>query len=591
MKQLAAPSTELTGSAGSAASRPTELGDSLARPVSAFRYLWWLVSSQRRRVWAGALWGTLWTTSLMVPPYLMSLAIDQGLRLHDFAALAGWVALLVAVGLLTAWLGVMRHRTMSRIRMESTFRTNNLIVGHAARVGAALPRLMSAGEMVTIGAADVRQISMTLTITGPGVGAVVAYLVAAAILLSFSGLLAAVVLLGVPVLAVALGPLLGRLQSAESTYRDREGVIAGRISDIISGLRVLNGIGGKQLFADRYKRGSAELQAEGYRVGAVTSWIQACGLGLPALFGALVTWLAARMAAEGAITVGQMIAIYGYTAVLVVPVSFFVEGSYDLRRGLVAAGRVARLLNLAPDHSADHGAQDAPSVPAELCDPASGVRLPPGELTALVSASPSECLAVVDRLGRFAGSAVTWGTADLSDIAISEVRRAIVVADNDATLFRGQLRHVVAGARDVGADEVSAALHAAVADELVLGLPAGINSLIESQGASLSGGQRQRVRLARALLAEPEILLLVEPTSAVDAHTEASIAASLRAARAGRTTLVVTTSPLWLDKADSVYFLVDGKVCAVGSHADLLASNDQYKLLVRRAGSASDVAR
>ena len=207
MKQVAVPSKELRASVGSAASRPTELGDGLARPVSAFRYLWWLVSSQQRRVWAGALWGTLWTTSLMVPPYLMSLAIDQGLQSHDFAALAGWVALLVAVGLIIAWLEVMRHRTMTRIRMESMFRTNNLIVSHAAWVGAALPRLMSAGEIVTIGSADVQQISMTLTITGPGLGAIIAYLVAAAILLSFSGLLAVVVLLGVPVLAIALGPI------------------------------------------------------------------------------------------------------------------------------------------------------------------------------------------------------------------------------------------------------------------------------------------------------------------------------------------------------------------------------------------------
>lgn len=568
-----------------------EVGEGPATPISAGQYLWWLVGSQRRPVLAGALWGTLWTTSLMLPPYLISLAIDDGLRHHDLGALAGWVLLLVCVGLVTAWLGVMRHRTMTRIRMESTFRTNTLIVAHATRLGAVLPRLMSAGEVVTIGAGDVRQISQTLTITGPGVGSVIAYLAAAAVLLSFSVVLAVVVLLGVPVLALALGPLLNRLQAAESSYRDRQGDLAGRISDMVSGLRILNGIGGKQLFADRYKLGSAKLAAEGYRVGAVTSWIQACGIGLPALFGALVTWLAARMAAQDAITVGQMIAIYGYTVVLVVPVSFFIEGGYDLRRGLVAAGRVARLLNLVPGQSEDPAAQDAPSAPAELRDPASGVVLAPGLLTALVSASPGDSLAVVDRLGRFINSSVTWGNAKLSEIALPQVRLAIMIADNDAALFQGTLREVVAGARDADDDQVTRALRSAVAEDVLLGLPDGLGSRIETQATNLSGGQRQRVRLARALLADPEVLLLVEPSSAVDAHTEASIAVSLREARAGRTTLVVTTSPLMLDQADIVYFMVGGRTCASGSHADLLARNEQYRQLVRRSGSITEATR
>jgi ABC-type bacteriocin/lantibiotic exporter with double-glycine peptidase domain len=358
---------------------------------------------------------------------------------------------------------------------------------------------------------------------------------------------------------------------------------------MVSGLRILNGIGGKQLFADRYKHRSAELTAEGYRVGALTSWIQACGIGLPALFGAVVIWLAARMAAEGSITVGQMTAIYGYTAVLVIPVSSFIEGGYDLRRGLVAAARVARLLNLTPDQSEHSAALDAPGAPAELSDPTSGVVLAPGLLTALVSAEPSDCLALVDRLGRFTSSAVTWGDAELGEIALSQVRQAVMVADNEAALFPGTLRDVVAGARDADDDQVTGALRAAVAQDVLLGLPDGLDSQIEAQAANLSGGQRQRLRLARALLADPEVLLLVEPTSAVDAHTEANIAASLREARAGRTTLVVTTSPLMLDRADIVYFVTGGRTCAVGSHADLVARNEHYRRLVLRSGLTTEV--
>ena len=131
-------------------------------------------------------------------------------------------------------------------------------------------------------------------------------------------------------------------------------------------------------------------------------------------------------------------------------------------------------------------------------------------------------------------------------------------------------------------------MHAAVADDIVLGLPDGLDSAVDAQGRSLSGGQRQRVRLVRALLADPEVLLAVEPTSALDAHTEAAVAARLRAARSGRTTVVTSTSPLVLDQVDTVYYLVDGKVAAVGGHRELLDGEPGYRALVARDADETD---
>jgi ABC-type multidrug transport system fused ATPase/permease subunit len=217
-----------------------------------------------------------------------------------------------------------------------------------------------------------------------------------------------------------------------------------------------------------------------------------------------------------------------------------------------------------------------------LDDPASGVRVLPGRLTALAAVRPADALAVVDRLGRYTPSAVTWGGTRLDEVALARVRERILVADPEADLFAGPLREVVAGRGDPSDEEVLRALHAAAADDIVQGLPDGLDSVVSAQGRSLSGGQRQRVRLARALLADPEVLLAVEPTSALDAHTEATVANRLREARRGRTTLVVTTSPLVLDRVDEVVFLVDGKVAASGSHQGLLDYEPGYRDLVSR---------
>jgi ABC-type transport system involved in cytochrome bd biosynthesis fused ATPase/permease subunit len=210
------------------------------------------------------------------------------------------------------------------------------------------------------------------------------------------------------------------------------------------------------------------------------------------------------------------------------------------------------------------------------------VEVAPGTLTALVSAKGSESRAVVNRLGRFARSPATWGGARMDRTDLVQIRDRILVADNEAHLFAGPLRDAVAGRHERSDEVVSGAIDAAAAVDIVDSLPGGLDATIDPQGSNLSGGQRQRVRLARALLADAEVLLAVEPTSALDVHTEAVLAGRMRAVRSGRTTVVTTTSPILLNHADIVYYLVDGRVVASGSHADLLGAESGYRTLVAR---------
>lgn len=470
---------------------------------------------QRRRVLAGAWWGSLWMCGLVVPPYLISKAIEDGVRGGDRSALVWWCASLVVVVGLLALIGVARHRTMTLVRTDAALRTAQVVVEHVTRLGGVVRRRLSAGELTYLQNGDTQRIAHALTSTGPGVGAVVAYAVTAVLLVRISPLVAVVVLLGVPVMAVVTAPVLRRLHVVEAGYRQSQGELSSRAGDVVAGLKVLSGIGGKPAFEERFRVKSREVLRDGYRVSVWLSWMQVLW-GLPTLFLGVVTWIVARMAVSGAITVEEMVAVYLYVGTLIVPVSFFVEGADTIPRALVSAGRVVDLLRLRPEEK-DGG--------AEAFDVKTGV------LTVVVSSNATAAREAVERLpGR------------------------VVVADNDDYLFPGPVREAVSVGEHDDA-ELERAFWAAAAADVVEALPDGLDSHLESRGRNVSGGQRQRLRLVRALLSDPEVLVLVEPTSALDAVTEAAVARRVKEARCGRTTVVVSSSPLWAGQADQTVCL------------------------------------
>jgi ABC-type multidrug transport system fused ATPase/permease subunit len=298
-----------------------------------------------------------------------------------------------------------------------------------------------------------------------------------------------------------------------------------------------------------------------------------------------VTWIGARFALSGTIGPGELVAFYGYAAFLVIPLRTSAEAVEKITRALVGSRRMLDVLEV-ERHVADPESPAAPppaGVP--LADDRSGLVVEPGLLTALVSERPEEAAALADRLGRFGDDdGVHLGDVRLVDLPIDAVRRRIVVSEADPVLFSGTLRSELDpwGRADGDDDRILAAISVANAEDVLEALPAGLDAPVDERGRSFSGGQRQRLVLARALLADAELLVLVEPTSAVDAHTEARIARRLREAREGRTTLVVTTSPLVLDQADRVVFVEDGRVVAEGGHRELLRTRPDYRWTVTR---------
>ena len=544
-------------------------------------FLWWMARGQWQTLVGGMLFGIVWMSCQAVMPAVIGRAIDRGVADKDGSALLTYAGVMLAIGLVQAVTGIMRHRFAVTNWLTAAYRTVQLVGRQATHLGGALARKVSTGEVVAIGTNDISNLGQVMDVSARFSGAIVSFLLVAVILLSTSVPLGLLVLIGVPGLMLLIGPLLRPLDRRSRHQRHLTGELSNTASDIVGGLRVLRGIGGEQVFHDRYRRESQATRQAGVQVARLQSVLDALQVFLPGVFVVIVVWLGARYAVQGRISPGELVAFYGYSAFLMIPLRTATEYANKLIRARVSASRVIRVLALTPDHLDPADPAEPPPPGAELADARTGLRIGPGLMTALVSDQADEAAALADRLGLCAPEVdddVTLGGVPLTRMRRADVRRRIVVSDTGATLFSGRLATVL----DTAGGDVPRALATASTDDILEALPDGLDSVVAERGRTFSGGQRQRLVLARALAGDPEILVLVEPTSAVDAHTEARIAARLRGHREGRTTIVVTSSPLVLDAVDEVAFLRGGRVVATGTHRDLLENDAGYRAVVTR---------
>jgi ABC-type multidrug transport system fused ATPase/permease subunit len=544
------------------------------------RYLWWVAGGQRATIAGGITFGTIWMVAQSVMPAIIGKAIDAGVTHNDTRQLWLWGMVLLGVGIIQAAAGIIRHRFAVANWLIAAYRTVQVVARHSVRLGATLPRKVSTGEVISIGSADLSHVGNSIEVMGRGAGAVVSFVVVALILLHTSTTLGLVVLIGMPALLISLTPLLKPLQKRNMAQREMMGTLNSQAADIVGGLRVLRGIGGEEVFHRRYAIESQKVRAAGVEVARMQSLLDALQVFLPGVFVVVVVWLGARFAVQGKITPGELVAFYGYSAFLMLPLRTSTEVANKVIRGLVAGQRICRVLSVQPEVE-DRPDAGTARTSAELVDVQSGLVVRPGVLTAIVADRPDDSAALADRLGRFAEGPVLLDGIALSDLDRQFVREAIVVSDANATLFTGKLRDELDTRGDATDEQILAAVHGASAEDVLELLDGGLDAVVEERGRSFSGGQRQRLILSRALTLDPEVLVLVEPTSAVDAHTEATIAHRLRRHRIGRTTVVTTASPLILDLADEVALLQDGRVVASGRHRELL-DDPRYRRIVTR---------
>ena len=549
------------------------------------RFLVWVGRQQLRTLLGGVFFGVLWMVSQALMPAAIGRAIQDGIVDDDSSALATWALILLALGATTAVAGVMRHRFAVSNWLQASFRMAQVVAHHAARTGHAIKKEHSTGEVVATVSSDAMRAGGAFDITARLSGAIVSYIVVAVILLSASVTLGLVVLLGVPVLVLLMGTVIKPLQARQAEQREEVGKLTALGADTAAGLRVLRGIGGENAFFHRYRNRSQEVRQAGVRVALPQSTLDAAQVFIPGLFVVLVTWLGARFALSGKIDVGDLVAFYGYAAFLVLPLRTAAEAVDKITRSFVGAERMLGILVVERDISEPERPSEEPPGGVPLKDLGSGLVVEPGRIVGLVSAKPDEAARIADRLGRFRDDdGVVLGDVRLADLPIESVRKRIVVSEADPVIFSGTLRSELDpwGRVDGEDEKIHAAIAVANAEDVIEALPEGLDAYVDERGRSFSGGQRQRLVLARALLSDAEMLVLVEPTSAVDAHTEVRIARRLREAREGKTTVVITASPLMLDQTDHVFFVEDGRVVAEGTHRELLRTTPAYKWTVTR---------
>ena len=560
---------------------------------SGLRLIIWLEHQQLRGQAIALFWGLLYFGGIAAAPVAVGLAVQAVIELSwPKLILAG--LLLLAFGAAKAGADSYFHRAVVTNWISTASRLQQLLFRKAAELGSLLTRRIAAGEAVAVSSGDVEKIGWFVEVLGRFAAALLTCFAVVIGLLFYEPELGLVVAIAVPVLAFSIVPLMGPAERRADAQRAKGGRATELAADTVAGLRVLRGIGGEQLFLDRYRSASQEYRASAVRSARMWSLIAAMQVLMFGLFLVLIVWLGVRMVASGRITVGELVTTYGFITFLMVPLQTFEETASAFIFSKVSARRAARVLSLKRTDETK-GTAEAQLPDGDLLDPVSGLHVPAGSFTAIVCGDPDAGGRLADHLGGHSpsaedgeASALLDGVA-LDDIPLESARTVVLVQDKDPVLLSGTVRELF----DVpasGAVSPETALEAAqcadILDVLRQSLPAGVSDPMEAmlteRGRSLSGGQRQRMALARSLYVDPPVLVLDEPTSAVDAHTEARIADGLRLVRAGRTTVVFTSSPLMLDRAERVVFVPDGRVDAVGIHHELVHSNPRYRAVVTR---------
>lgn len=544
------------------------------------RFLWWIGVNQKRIVLTGTFFGIINLLCVAIMPGVLGRGI-QAIADSNNEHLRQAVLSALVLGVCQATAGILRHRRAVGSWISAATRLQQLVARKAVDLGADLPRLVSTGEVSAINSNDVERVARVYDLIPRLSGAIISFIFVSILLISSSPTLGLLVVIGVPLLGLAIGPIIKPLQARESAQREKLSQSSGLAADTVAGLRILRGIGGEETFLARFRGASQEVRAAAVRTAKMRALLDGLQVILPGTLVVGVIWIGGNLVSQGDLRVGELLAFYGYSAFLMIPLQILTESAQRLTSGTVAARRVMRLLKV--ENLQEWGMQEFPHDFTVITDEKSGLKVRRGQFLGVVCDNSLDADELVDRLGGYIDSAyVSADNVTFSRIQRSSLRTNIYAQEKEPAILSGTIESLFK-VPNSGRLSISDSIDAASAADILDSLDGdGYSAEVVERGRTLSGGQRQRLALARTLFVDAPIVILDDPTSAVDAHTEARIAQRLKSIRGGQTTVVVSNSPLILDHTDEVALIVEGYVVSIGNHFELLKSNSAYRKLVVR---------
>ncbi|MFD4273318.1 ABC transporter ATP-binding protein [Streptomyces cyaneofuscatus] len=547
------------------------------------------VAGQRRDVVVGSLLGAAHQTGEALVPVLIGLIVDRAVVRPDGGALALWLVVLAVVYAMLSYGFRFGARAGERAAEQAAHQLRLDVVRRVLAPHGGAEAGRPPGALVNVATEDARRVgalNMALTL---GIAAVVGVIAGAVLLLRASVPLGLLVLIGAPVL-MALGHYLARpLEHRSEAEQERAAHASGVAADLVAGVRVLKGLRAESAAVARYRSTSQASREANVRAARAAALQTGLMLTLTGAFIALVALVGGRLVLSGSIGLGALVSAVGLALFLPGPIAVLAWGGAELAKARASAARIADVL-AAPGETTGGTTEPAAPSAGELRLHGLGhaglhgidLTVRPGEHLGIVVTDTAHAATLLHCLARRCdpdrGRVELDGTP-VTELAPAALRSALLVAEHDAQLFDGTLLDNVTAAAPAGADP-QPAMDAAAVDEVAATLPGGTSGRIGERGSSLSGGQRQRVALARALAADRPVLVVHDPTTAVDAATEARIATGIRRARPGRTTVLVTSSPALLAATDRVVLIDGGTITAEAPHEDLVRDHPVYRTAV-----------
>ncbi|MGJ9421101.1 ABC transporter transmembrane domain-containing protein [Aeromicrobium sp. CF3.5] len=564
-------------------------------PRTGLSLIWRGITRHRREVLIGFPLIMAWHLCETLVPVVIGVVIDQGIA--DPGSDPGASRFVASLGLVVATFLVLAasYRFGSRFLVRAIEDEGHLlrteIAGHVLHPRGARTDLLP-GEVLSLATSDATLVPAVLHQLAFSVAAVTSLTTVAVYLLIVDLQLGLLILIGVPAVVLTIQVATPLVARRTHTQQERTAEATGLATDLVQGLRPLKGIGGEHVAVARYRRSSGE--AARATVGLARSWGYLAGLttGLSGLLLAAVVLLAGTRALSGDISIGELIAIVGLTQFLAEPIAQLGEVSASFARSRASAQRIRDFLATAPLVAAGTDAPVGSPPLLALTDarvgPLLGLDLVThdGEVLAVVIEDPATSDALVAVLS--GEQDLESGSARLGDVLLEHLsiegrRSALLVGSHHTTMLEGTIRSIVDPAGVLDARRLDDVLTASAASDVVDLHPDGLDRAVRAEGSSLSGGQRQRLSLARALARDPQVLVLQDPTSAIDPVTEQHVANGLTGVRRhpGRSTILITSSPALLRAADRVVHVREGRATAHGSHENLL-DEASYRAAVLR---------